>query len=188
MQNFINRINDFSKLSAEAEHDTFLRIKEMSVKKGEFITREGKVFNRFCYVKKGLAKCYYLTEKERPFIMKFFKENHFLTALDSFISGQPTDSNYVALEDMELFYLDYEDIKYLSGKHHSFETFKSVFLSKGILINMNRIKKNKNNEATELYEMFIRENKDIVQRISLGDIADYIGVSQVTISRIRSKN
>jgi DNA-binding Xre family transcriptional regulator len=44
-----------------------------------------------------------------------------------------------------------------------------------------------NNDATELYQSFTRKNQHLLQRISLGDIASYVGISQVTLSRIRSK-
>ena len=50
-----------------------------------------------------------------------------------------------------------------------------------------KIKEMFNNDATELYLSFSKNNQHLLQRISLGDIASYIGVSQVTLSRIRAK-
>jgi hypothetical protein len=42
-------------------------------------------------------------------------------------------------------------------------------------------------DATERYNGFIKDNNHLLQRISLGDIASYLGISQVSLSRIRAK-
>jgi hypothetical protein len=55
------------------------------------------------------------------------------------------------------------------------------------LYNLNRIKEMFNNDATELYLSFTKNNQHLLQRISLGDIASYICISQVTLSRIRAR-
>jgi len=44
-----------------------------------------------------------------------------------------------------------------------------------------------NQDATERYNNFLSEYKHILQRISLGDTASYLGMSQVSLSRIRAK-
>ncbi|WP_447641416.1 MULTISPECIES: hypothetical protein [Chitinophagaceae] len=41
--------------------------------------------------------------------------------------------------------------------------------------------------ATERYQYFMKENSTIVQRLSLGDIADYLGITQGLLSRIRAQ-
>jgi CRP-like cAMP-binding protein len=41
--------------------------------------------------------------------------------------------------------------------------------------------------AAERYEEFIRDYPELVNRVQLGHIASYLGVSQVTLSRIRAE-
>jgi DNA-binding Xre family transcriptional regulator len=40
--------------------------------------------------------------------------------------------------------------------------------------------------ATKRYNQFMKENKAIAQRISLGDLASYLGITQQSLSRIRA--
>ena len=93
----------------------------------------------------------------------------------------------VALEDTSITYLDYDDVQELAKNHHSFEAFLRKIISLAALTLLSRIKEMFNNDALGLYESFIKNNSRLLQRISLGDIASYIGVSQVTLSRIRAK-
>ena len=42
--------------------------------------------------------------------------------------------------------------------------------------------------AAERYQLLIENAPHILQRVSLGHIASYLGISQETLSRIRSKH
>jgi len=41
--------------------------------------------------------------------------------------------------------------------------------------------------AAERYEQLLNESPHILERVSLGQIASYLGISQETLSRIRSR-
>jgi hypothetical protein len=42
--------------------------------------------------------------------------------------------------------------------------------------------------AQERYDALIKQNPDIIQRVSLGHIASYLGITQETLSRVRAAN
>ena len=107
--------------------------------------------------------------------------------LDSFANQTPSKFITIALEDTETSTIDYADFDELCIKHHSFETFSRKLFTMAAVVNLKRIKEMFDADATDLYKEFINENPDLVQRISLGDTASYLGISQVTLSRIRAK-
>jgi hypothetical protein len=51
---------------------------------------------------------------------------------------------------------------------------------------MDRISEMLEENAKERYTNFINKYPDLLQRISLGDLANYIGITQVSLSRIRA--
>ncbi len=51
---------------------------------------------------------------------------------------------------------------------------------------MKRISEMLEENASNRYNNFIQVNGDILQRISLGDLANYLGITQVSLSRIRT--
>ena len=150
------------------------------------INKEGQICRNLYFINDGLVKHYY-HHKNRIFILRFFTENNFFTALDSFIKQIPAEFMTVAMEDTTTTFIDYYDLEELGKKHHSIETFIRKYISIAAVNTLKRYKELLDKDATELYRSFIIENQPLLQRISLGDIASYIGISQVTLSRIRAK-
>ena len=183
---FINYLNQVSPLSKEAEEDILPRIKTKSFKKGQVINSEGQICKNLFYIDKGLVKHYYY-HKDRVFILRFFSETNFFTVLDSFANQTPSKFITITLEDTETSTIDYADFEELCKKHHSFETFSRKLYTMAAVVNLKRIKEMFDADASELYKEFINENQHLLQRISLGDTASYLGISQVTLSRIRAK-
>jgi hypothetical protein len=51
---------------------------------------------------------------------------------------------------------------------------------------MKRISEMLEENATTRYRLFVQERGPMLQRISLGDLAAYLGITQVSLSRIRA--
>ena len=186
MNDFITYCNKFSMLSQEAIEDLRSRLKTKTFLKGSTINKEGEVCNKLFFIDKGLVKHFYY-RKGRIIILRFFSENSIFTALDSFVYQLPAQFITVAMEDTSTTYISYSDIEELCKKHHSFESLIRKLYSWALLDVFKQLKDYIDNDATEKYNVFVNENKHLMQRISLGDIASYLGISQVSLSRIRSK-
>jgi hypothetical protein len=52
---------------------------------------------------------------------------------------------------------------------------------------MNRTIQLQTLSASERYQLFVRKNPDILQRVALRHIASYLGIDIATLSRIRRK-
>jgi CRP/FNR family transcriptional regulator, anaerobic regulatory protein len=154
--------------------------------KGDIIVREGQVCKELYFVQKGLLKILSVNEG-REFIMRFFPENVFVTIVDSFTEQKPSTFEMVALEDSDLLVIHYM-------------TFESMISNDVILANafrqlnqwvaaqmMKRICEVLENDATKRYKKFVEENPSLAGRLALGEIAKYVGVTQVSLSRIRAQ-
>ena len=186
MNGFLKQCNLVSRLSPEASDDLEALLKTKEFKKGEFINKEGQICKDFFFVDYGLVKHYYYLNGNQ-YITRFFCENDFFIIMDSFLNYSPAEYTTIALEDTQITYLKNNDLEYLCKKHHSIETFIRKYISFVAFITINRFKSMLNQDATERYNNFLSEYKHILQRISLGDTASYLGMSQVSLSRIRAK-
>lgn len=186
MSDFFTYCNQFTMLSQEATKDFISRFKTKSFIKGGTINKEGEICKNLYFINKGLVKHYY-SNKGRFYILHFFSENSIFTVLDSFTYQTPAQFITIALEDTSTTYITYNDVEELCRKHHSFETLIRKLFSMASINEMKRLKELIDYDATERYNIFINENNHLLQRISLGDIASYLGISQVSLSRIRSK-
>jgi CRP-like cAMP-binding protein len=186
MNPFVERISTYAApLSVDAQIDVTSHVSHKVFRKGDIINNQGAICKKLYFIEKGLVKHYYYHNGKR-FVIRFFSEGSFFTVLDSFIAQAPADFTTVALEETTVHYLDYEEVERLSKTHHSFDTFIRILYASAAMHNLQRIKDMFNNDASALYQRFVASNPELVQRITLGDIAGYLGISQVSLSRIRS--
>ena len=186
MSDLVTFCNKIAKLSELAKEDLLNAQKSKTFKENDIISGADNNCNNYYFIEKGLTKiCYYAKGKE--FIMTFFREQNMFTDLSSFFKRQPSKYILQALELTETKYLTKTDIDGLCKKHHSFETIFSKLYSFASMKMMDRISEMLEENATARYVNFVKENGDLFQRISLGELAKYLGISQVSLSRIRAK-
>lgn len=186
MNNFIQFVNHLSKLDKEAAEALENKIQTKTFEKGDYLLKSGEQCRKIFFIDKGLAKTYFYGD-DKEFIMKFFPENSMFTVLDSYV--QQTNSTYMilALEKTEVSFIYKTDLDELCAKYHCIETFFRKLVSFASLSMMKRISEMLEENATTRYNHFVSENNHLLQRISLGDLSQYLGITQVTLSRIRGK-
>ncbi len=186
MSEILKCANALSPLSNEAAMEFKQCIRTKTYNKGEIIHTEGKVCKDLFFIESGLAKHFYYHDGNQ-FVLRFFEENNFFIATDSFFNNLPAEYSTVALEETTISHLEYDDFERLCKKHHSFESFARKFVSIVAYTAISNLKGLLYLDATERYAKFIKEYGHLQQRISLGDTAGFLGISQVQLSRIRSK-
>jgi len=159
---------------------------ETPFNKGDFLMHEGQICKHIYFVKKGMAKICSFND-DREFIMRFLPENSFFTALESFNDQAPSHFQIKALEDGIVLKLHRDKMEELCKAHHEIETFFRKWFLEIAAFMVARLSSMLENDASERYKMFIENNADLMQRISLGDLASYLGITQASLSKIRSK-
>lgn len=186
MADFLQFINDFSPLDEATTTQLFQGLKTKTIKKGDHLLRNGTICSHLFFVNEGLAKMYSVKE-DKEFIMRFFSENVLFTAFDSYLTQTPSDYTITALETTTLTLIDHKAMEALCEKHHCMETFFRKLVSRASIKMVKRINEMLEENATERYNHFVRENNLILQRITLGDLAKYLGITQQSLSRIRAQ-
>ncbi|PWN70423.1 hypothetical protein C1631_010645 [Chryseobacterium phosphatilyticum] len=155
-------------------------------RKGDFLLKADETCRYFYFIEKGLVKLFF-DNGDKDFIMTFFAEHSFFAELSGFLTGHPSKYMIVALEPTEVLRIPKETIEKLCRKYHSAETLFSKLYSKAPVNMMGRISEMLEDDGKERYHNFLKQRPDLIQRISLGDLADYIGITQVSLSRIRAQ-
>jgi len=186
MTGFIQFVNQLSPLDNEATVDLLDKLKSKTVKKGDYLLKSGEVCRYLYFIERGLAKTFF-NKDVKEFIMRFFPENSMFTVLDSFLSQTPSTYMILALEQTEVTYISKAEMEDLCKRHHCIETFFRKLVSFAAVNMMKRISEMLEENGTEHYNKFVEENNQLLQRISLGDLASYLGITQVSLSRIRAK-
>ncbi|MCJ8153007.1 Crp/Fnr family transcriptional regulator [Chryseobacterium sp. SSA4.19] len=181
---FIDFASSLTPLEKEAEEALACVLRQKSYEKGNYLLEEGTVCSRIYFIDSGLVKTFFYTDT-REFIMRFFPEGSMFTELGSFVTRRPSDYSIEALEPTEITYLDHADLEKLCSKYHSMETYFRKLVSLAAVNMMDRIGGTLEEKAQVAYRKFLKEQGKLLQRISLADLASYLGITQVSLSRIR---
>ena len=155
-------------------------------KKGDIVVPEGAICRNFFLINNGLLKqCQLLHNKES--ILNFFPEGYFCTVLDSFQNRVPSSNYIVAMENTELYSITYDELILLRSKNEKFNQLLNDLFIYGSGVIVSRLKSMYEKDKEKAYQDFLKDNRNLIQRVNLGDIANFLGITLVHLSRIRLK-
>jgi CRP-like cAMP-binding protein len=137
-------------------------------------------------VLRGLMKMFYL-KNDKPINIFLIPEQAVVSNFDMLFKSQPSNQEIECIEETDLLLLDYEAVlkKQKEDVDFCFDMYNMVL--RQLLDSLYRIESFLLLNATERLERFLDEQPELAQRIPLNVLASFIGVSEVHVSRIRSK-
>jgi CRP-like cAMP-binding protein len=163
----------------------FLEIKEL--KKHYNFSEEGKIANEVAFVIDGTLRHYYIKDGDEK-TTYFYFENHFVSSYISCITQQPSQLTIEALSDCKLIVFSYQKMKELFEKSITWQKFGRLiaeYLAIGLeerMVGLLML------SPEERYLQLIKSNKKkIIERIPQHYIANYLGITPVSMSRIRNR-
>lgn len=162
-------------------------LQKVELLKGSLLVTEGKVCDKVFFLEKGCLRGFYnLDGKEISYWFAF--ENNFVTSFLSFITRKPGIENIQLIEDCTLWSVSYEQLQQLYDKHKDIERLGRIMHERYYVMLEERFVSNHFKEARERYDNLMTHAPHILQRVPLGYIASYLGITQETLSRIRNKS
>jgi CRP-like cAMP-binding protein len=152
--------------------------------KDEFILKQGNFCHNLWFIEQGAVKAYENScDGERT--IYFFLENTFFTNYYCWVTKNPSDISFKAVENSSIIQIHYPSLEKLCEQHHIFDTVGRKMAEKIFVEEYHLRKLLLNCNAAERYEYLEKNRPDIFKRFSLKDIAGFIGVTDVSLSRIR---
>jgi CRP-like cAMP-binding protein len=159
-----------------------------TLKKRENLLREGQVCREICFVMHGSLRQYHLIDGEEKSTFFYF-EHQFACNYESVLSGEPSDVTIEALEDCTLLYFDKDILPRLYRLYPKFEAFGRLIAETVYRCAMERLKTFLLNSPEQRYRNFLQhaDSQLIMERIPQHYIASYLGITPVSLSRIRAR-
>jgi CRP-like cAMP-binding protein len=173
------------------ENNTHLPLLQFATSKviaaSEIYIPEGKIFKKIFYIKKGLLRIFFVTEsgEEKTFFFRW--EGQIAAIPECIFDNQPTRQTWQALEDCELMEIDFDIVEKLSENNISLIKIRLGFAEKMFLEALKRVESFVLDKPEERYQKLIIQNPEIVKRVADKHIASFIGVTPVSLSRIRKR-
>jgi CRP-like cAMP-binding protein len=155
-------------------------------KKGDVLLKEGNVCRTFYFVEKGYLRTWY-NKDGVPINLNFAFEGEFTTNLRSLKGRKPSDLTIEAGEDVVVSAFNVDAINTLPDAQHYMSHFIRRLAIHVLLASEEHSNLFKLYTPTERYHYIEQNNPKLLQRISLSQMASYLGVTRETLSRIRAK-
>lgn len=186
MDHLLSQIKNHYTLSNEAQLALTNCFKKITVYKNDQLVKEGSICRKLFFLEKGALRGFYnIDGKEITHWFGF--ENDFVTSFHSFITGEAAVENIQLMENSVLWSISKNELTALFDQYHEIERLVRIVYEKYYIRLEERYVNAQFKTAKELYDNLMKQSPHILERVPLGYVASYLGISQETLSRIRSR-
>lgn len=154
-------------------------------KKGTILLKEGQYSNESFFVVKGCIRCYYMIGEEEK-TTAFYTEAESYAPLCS-INKQPADHFIACVED-SIIVISTPEIEQISfEKFPRFESLCRIISEEKLAQHQASFDDFKISSPEERYLNLLKNRPDLLQRIPQYQLASYLGITPVSLSRMRSR-
>jgi CRP-like cAMP-binding protein len=140
------------------------------------------------FLLRGLVKKFYLTEDGKEYIKEFSWEGQLTTPYASLLQKIPATYTQQALEETEILSIDYGVIEKLLATNPRWLVVGKALADYHFVNRETREMELLKFSAPERYALFRRRFPHLLDRLKKQDIAAYLGITPVSLSRLESGN
>ncbi|KPH14134.1 Crp/Fnr family transcriptional regulator [Chryseobacterium sp. ERMR1:04] len=159
---------------------------EISHPKNFCLMEADKIIPYIFFIKKGIVRAYASTA-ENDITFWFGSEGETVISMKSYVEDKPGYENIELLEDCELYKLETESLRKLFNEDIHIANWGRRFAERELVKTEELIISRQFKTALERYKDLMRDKSDLLKRVQLGYIASYLGITQVSLSRIRAE-
>jgi CRP-like cAMP-binding protein len=150
------------------------------------LLQEGEISNQVHFIKKGCLR-QWLNKDGKDITFQFFFEGQAVASIDSFLGNQPSLYSIESIEPSKIVSLSKHNFEQLQLAFPEFNsTFQEIMFERFrnyARLFLSRIK----DTPQERYRDLVQNYPEIIHRVPQHYIASYLGITPVSLSRIRNK-
>jgi CRP-like cAMP-binding protein len=186
MEKFFARVEQFVPLSKVSREAMASILRRMELPKGHLLLKQDSVCHYVYFIEQGLTRTFYF--KDGKDVTDWLSaEDMFACSIISYLTLQPDRRGIELLEDSILWGLHHDDLERLYKDYHDMERLGRLLVSFGLIQLQQRFDDLHFAAAAQRYKTLMETNPSFIQRVPLGMIASYLGITQETLSRIRAQ-
>lgn len=155
------------------------------VQQGDHFLLPDATLNELCFVCSGLLRAYYLADDGAEANKTFIADREFAGPLPAVALAQPVVCGIQALEPTTLLVAQYDDFATLLDEHPVFGQFQYKLTTWLLSRKEMRMRSLLLGGARERYLDFVERYPQLVGRVPQYQIASYLGITEVHMSRLR---
>ena len=149
------------------------------------VARPGDTDHHIIFTVSGLLRFYYIDMDGKEINKAFIRENQFAGSVAAATLNLPLYYGIEALEPTKFLRAEFGRFQELYTQSHKFEVIGRKFAERLLARKELRTRSLLMKTATERYRDFLGEDGDLAKRIPQYHIASYLGITDVSLSRLK---
>lgn len=184
LQNFIKSRSEIDDATLDKICSCFTLLK---TQRNQILLSFDDVCKNYYFINKGSIRLFTIAKDGSDSSRYFAFEGNFVTALPSFIDQKPAQEYLQTIEKAELLSITRQDFYQLVATVPQFSKIYTEILELGFIVAQKRIYGFQGFDALEKVQWIIKNQPQLLLRVSNKMVASYLGISPSTLSRIKSK-
>ncbi|NOT04049.1 MAG: Crp/Fnr family transcriptional regulator [Anaerolineales bacterium] len=181
---FLQSITDIP----NAEVEKVLGIFRVSkLQKNRFLVSAGEVPTTLAFVVSGILRLYYISDSGFEFTKSFCVEGDMAAAYTALLNNEPSKLFIQTLEDSQLLTANYKEYQAVTAESSYWQKVNQNIAERLFMKKEKRESSLLLDDAQTRYIKFRNEYPGLESRIKQHLIASYLGITPVTLSRIRAR-
>ena len=162
-------------------------LERVKYSKGTRIIEQGNKSSYLYLIIDGVIRCLH-EDGEKETSILFGVEGNFFVSLASIVYGQPSQTSFEAISDVEVYRISFDDFWALCDEYPDLMRWQSHYQLYQLYTLEKRSTLTSIGDAYTRYQQYIKmRGKRTIAQIPLKYISQYLNISQETLSRIRSR-
>ena len=179
------KILPIPKEECDAYFEQVRQTKQLAAK--DFFVREGEVCREMAFVNHGVLRMFYTTEEGKEINTRFFFEDDFVAAFQSFLTQKPGRYSIQALKDCELVTIPFTNLQAAYNSSVLWGKFGRIIAEKSYISAEQYTESLLFYDSEQRYLKLLKDHPKIFDQVPLYHIASYLGIERESLSRLRKK-
>jgi CRP-like cAMP-binding protein len=155
--------------------------------KNTYFIKAGEIPDKVGFNVSGLCRYLFIDENGKESTKHFCTENNLIISYSASLLQEESKFYIEALEDSEILAASYKSFNQLIESHPCWDRIARRLIEKAYIIMEKRGYQLLMEDAETRYNQFVKEYPNLIGRVKHYHIASYLGISPVSLSRIRKK-
>lgn len=157
------------------------------LKKDMSFLEAGEKSTEIGFIVKGVFRSYYIDKMGNDITKYFYSEGGILFSYAAYLSQKETEYYIQALEDSEVLVAKISDFEKIVEGNYKLLLFYKKMIDSVLVMKEEHASSFKLLNSVERYKQFVSIYPDLEKRIKQRYLASYLGITPVSLSRIRKK-
>jgi CRP-like cAMP-binding protein len=161
-------------------------IGEITYPRSHVLFKVNRIEPKVYFIKKGIVRAY-ANPGDEDITFWFGKEGDAVLSMKNYVDNQKGYETIELLEPCDLYVIDTEHLRRLFNEDIHIANWGRKFAEQELVKVEERLIFRQCRTAMERYKELMASDPELLQRAQLGHIASYLGMTQVSLSRIRGE-